>query len=390
MPVSTFLNCSYPSSFPSSILILSALILLEFHYCCIQASLNNGSLWNYLSTVNVGEHSNTDIQSLVEMEESLDKELEEAQEHRRRCEIEERNAFKAYRKAQRALLEANSGCTELYRKRELHSTHFRSFIMNDSSLLWSSRQHEHVGIGKNPANDVSRNVSLMPTSSNQTQPEYDGCNQPGYGSNIHCGTGVPQNVSYRCVNGHNLGSEPCSEPAASTSEPLHHNSKNAVNGLCSPSNDPNISADEDEETFPSDHEDEQLNSQNQQREQNSVGRQTETNHHSSKNFSIDGSKDPLIYEATLRSELVSRLGMRTLSKNSASSNLEPADELGTENDNGSERTQTSNGSVPFSETEKDQEYDIEGNSLQRETFFDAALGPYEVSRFFIFFFLFIF
>lgn len=60
-----------------------------------------------------------DFQSLVEVEESLDKELEEAQQHRRRCEIEERNALKAYRKAQKALLEADAGCTHLYRKREL-------------------------------------------------------------------------------------------------------------------------------------------------------------------------------------------------------------------------------------------------------------------------------
>lgn len=72
----------------------------------------------------MAEHNSIDIQLLVEMEESLDRELEEAQEHRHKCEIEERNALKAYRKAQRALIEANSRCTELYCKRELHSAHF--------------------------------------------------------------------------------------------------------------------------------------------------------------------------------------------------------------------------------------------------------------------------
>ncbi|KAJ6986478.1 hypothetical protein NC653_019859 [Populus alba x Populus x berolinensis] len=69
---------------------------------------NASTLSKKRGTVNVAEHNSIDIQLLVEMEESLDRELEEAQEHRHKCEIEERNALKAYRKAQRALIEANS------------------------------------------------------------------------------------------------------------------------------------------------------------------------------------------------------------------------------------------------------------------------------------------
>jgi len=44
------------------------------------------------------EHTNADKEL-----ELINKELKEAQEHRHKCEIEERNAFKAYLKAQRSL-----------------------------------------------------------------------------------------------------------------------------------------------------------------------------------------------------------------------------------------------------------------------------------------------
>ncbi|KAJ6429109.1 hypothetical protein OIU84_020696 [Salix udensis] len=336
-----------------------------------QASLNLNP-WNFLGTVNVAEHN----QLLVEMEESLDKELEEAQEHRHKCEIEERNALKAYRKAQRALIEANSRCTELYHKRELHSAHFRSLIMNDSNLFLPYRQHEHVGIGNDRENNVSRNGDLIPSSSDQMQPEYDDYNQPGYDSV----TGAPSNLLYQHVNGHGLGSEPCSEPDASTSEPLPRNSviaangvssnnseplpRNrviAANGVSSQSNDSNNSAGEDEETFPLDHETDQPIFKIQQRDQTSLGRESHTDCHPNKDFYVDGPQDSLTLEAKLRSKLFARLPIRTFSKNGDLSNMEPADEPGIEIDNRSERTQGSNGSIPFSETEKDRDYDLEGN-----------------------------
>ncbi|XP_057989550.1 uncharacterized protein LOC110638367 [Hevea brasiliensis] len=130
-----------------------------------QASLDDVGLWNYLGAPNVSDHSNINMHSLVEMEESLDKELEEAQEHRRICEIEERNALKAHRKAQRALFDANAKRTELYRKKELYSAQFQCFILNDSSLLWSMRKHQQVGLGLNYTDKKSRKLELMPPSS---------------------------------------------------------------------------------------------------------------------------------------------------------------------------------------------------------------------------------
>ncbi|KAF2318715.1 hypothetical protein GH714_010255 [Hevea brasiliensis] len=283
-----------------------------------QASLDDVGLWNYLGAPNVSDHSNIDMHSLVEMEESLDKELEEAQEHRRICEIEERNALKAHRKAQRALFDANAKRTELYRKRELYSAQFQCFILNDSSLLWSMRKHQQVGLGLNYTDKTSRKLELMPPSSDSGGLD------------------------------------------ASTSEPLHLKRKNVANVLSSPSHDPNISADEDEETSPLDHETVQPTFKNQQREQNSLGRLKKTSNHSNKNFSIDGTQDSFILEATLSSELFARLGRRILPKNNGLSNLEPANELGTENDNGSDRTQTNNGSVPLSEAGRNQEFNLEG------------------------------
>ncbi|KAJ6317621.1 hypothetical protein OIU76_013213 [Salix suchowensis] len=276
-----------------------------------QESLNLNP-WNFLGTVNVAEHN----QLLVEMEESLDKELEEAQEHRHKCEIEERNALKAYRKAQRALIEANSRCS-----------------MN----MWE--------LGMTVKNNVSRNGDLIPSSSDQMQPEYDDYNQPGYDSV----TGAPSNLLYQHVNGHGLGSEPCSEPDASTSEPLPRNSVIAANGAKMKRHFHwtmrliNLS----------------LKFSNEikllwEGKATQIVIQT-------KIFDVDGPQDSLTLEAKLRSKLFARLPIRTFSKDGDLSNMEPADEPGIEIDNRSERTQGSNGSIPFSETEKDRDYDLEGN-----------------------------
>jgi hypothetical protein len=160
-----------------------------------------------------------------------------------------------------------------------------------------------------------------------------------------------------------LGSEPCSELDASTSEPLPRNSLIAANGVSFQSNDSNISADEDEETFPLDHETDQHSFKIQQGDQNSVGRENHRDYPPNKNPSVHAPQDSLILESKLRSKLFARLPIRTFSKNGGSSTMEPVDEPGTEIDNGSERTQGSNGSVRLSEAQKNQHYDLEGNSL---------------------------
>ncbi|MBA0630366.1 hypothetical protein Godav_002478 [Gossypium davidsonii] len=331
-----------------------------------QTSQDNASLWNSLGNVNIPGHSNVDvdIHSLVEIEEKLDKELEEAQKHRCLCEIEERNALKAYRKAQRALIEANARCTDLYRQRELCSARFRSLLVDDPCLLWSSRQHEHTRMGLDASDNVPENMDLVPISTHRLLPAYDGLNQPGYDANIQCINIARHNLSIQHDNGRNLGSEPCSEQDASTSEPFPHNSNNAANGVRSPCS-PIISADEDEGTSLMDHDSVQPSPEYQSKNQNSEVIRKSANNESN-------NQDSLLLEATLRSELFARLGMRT-SKNIDSCYNEPSMERGAENDVESEKTQISNGSVTLSEAEKKHQFDVSGPEKPNEVMPEALV-----------------
>lgn len=73
------------------------------------------------------------MQLLLEQEDAQDRELEQAQELRRRLEKEEREALRAYRKAQRALFEANEKCNLLQKKRDLLSNQVNSLLENSST-----------------------------------------------------------------------------------------------------------------------------------------------------------------------------------------------------------------------------------------------------------------
>ncbi|KAF3433744.1 hypothetical protein FNV43_RR24847 [Rhamnella rubrinervis] len=323
-----------------------------------QASLNNESLGNCLANESVSGLSNMNARSLVETEEALDKDLDEAQEHRRRCEIEERNALKAYRKAQMALVEANARCSDLYRKRELYSAHLRSFIMDNSSLFCLSRQNEQGGNGL----DYSEN-EVIPTSNHHLRPEYHGSNPLGLDSNIQCLSTAPVHMSYRQENGQNLCSEPCSEPDGSTSEPLPHRGKTAADGVFSPSNDPNISADEDEGTFSFENVPVQPNFECHKK--NCEEERKDLNKESSGKLLIDSSQDSFLLEATLRSQLFARLGTKNFPRTTSScDNMEPAVERGAENDLRTVINRTRTGCSPFSEREKNQHSDYEGTDRQ--------------------------
>jgi hypothetical protein len=78
---------------------------------------------------------NTTLESLFEMEELRERELDDAQEQRRKCEVEEREALRAYRKAQRNLIEANERCAILRRRREICSAQVHGLIAESSSLV---------------------------------------------------------------------------------------------------------------------------------------------------------------------------------------------------------------------------------------------------------------
>ncbi|XP_024020478.1 uncharacterized protein LOC21409015 isoform X4 [Morus notabilis] len=315
-----------------------------------QAPFSNESLWTCLSNANVSGGSNMNIQSLVEMEESLDKDLEEAQEHRRICEIEERNVFKAYRKAQRALAEANTRCTNLYRKRELYSAHLRSFTLDNSSLLCPSRQNEKGGIELDYSNDASENMFLI-QSSHQLQSGYDVLSPRGVGSNFQYLNNVPVQTSYRHVHGQNVGSEPCSEPDASTSETLSHKGKATADGVRSPLNDQNISADEDDEMVSLEQDTIQPSGECHGKNPKFDDDEKDVNKVRSRNLTIDSSHGYFI-EATLRSELLARLGTNGLSKNC-------------ENYASKEKTHTSLLSFPSSIADKSEQSD-RGGPVRRE------------------------
>ncbi|PWZ07874.1 hypothetical protein Zm00014a_027130 [Zea mays] len=96
----------------------------------LQPGKENDECLNNSGQIGV-ETQNTILFSLLEMEELQDKELEDAQEHRQKCESE------AYRKAQRALLEANGRCAILRRKREICSSQDHGLIAENSSLVQS-------------------------------------------------------------------------------------------------------------------------------------------------------------------------------------------------------------------------------------------------------------
>lgn len=288
--------------------------------------------------------SNFDLQSLFEMEESLDKDLEEAQDCRHRCEIEERNAFKIYSRAQRALIEANSRCLDLYHKRELFSTHFHSFCMNNPSLVSSSRQQEDMRIGVDHSNSMSENANRA-SPLYQKHSEYNSFTQQQNDLNMQHENVTPINTSNLHVNGQNLGSEPgsCSELYGNTLDPVPSKGKNTVDRICSPSTDPNVSVDGDEESFPSDHE--MIDSY----DECYMGKkcfdddQMEACNMLKKNHSDNSTEDSLCLEAKLRSELFARLGTRNLSKAcSPCENVLPSVEQGAENDAKNDKSQQNN------------------------------------------------
>ncbi|KMT17543.1 hypothetical protein BVRB_2g037440 isoform A [Beta vulgaris subsp. vulgaris] len=261
-----------------------------------------------------------DLQSLFELEELHDKELEEAQELRRKCEAEERLALNAYRKAQRALLEANARCTYLYRKRERYSAQLRSFLIEDPSLLYSSRQHNETEEKWNLTNNISDvNLDFIP-SSHQLD-EFETGNRLGYDSNVHSADGDAHNRSSANEEGHNLGSEACSEPDASTSELVRANNF-ASNGILSPSNETNLSPDDDCETISLDRRSLHANVTIPRINDNIKESEKDTVVDSATNFSIDSSQDPLFLEEYLRSTLISRLGEGSLKRSGIGDNSE--------------------------------------------------------------------
>ncbi|XP_057436393.1 uncharacterized protein LOC130728829 isoform X2 [Lotus japonicus] len=352
-PCITFNQSAVPANMPSNnvpkkIEAMSDAVLLN----------NNGN-------VNVSEDSSTDLQSFFSMEELIDKELEEAQERRHKCEIEERNALKVYLKSQRSLFEANVRCHDLYHKRELYSAKLRSLILNNSSFSLSSGQHQHLDIG---LDYLPRLGYELPTSSCQRQAEDNVTNSLSFDSNNQGINYRRSNTSFHHMTGANLGSEPYVEPDASTSEPLPQRGDNAADGVHSPLDELDTSANENEEISPDGHVSNHLDSE-YHRKQYSKAKLMDIDTASNANTPPDCPQDPLLLEATLRSELFARLGRRAMKSSSTCNNLEPATDREAENEVGCEKRQVHQGVVPLSRAEDSDLRDIEKN--ERNIYLDS-------------------
>ncbi|KAM0953297.1 putative zinc-finger domain, NURS complex subunit red1 [Dioscorea sansibarensis] len=168
----------------------------------------------------VSREGNTNLQTLIELEELHDKELEEAQELRRRCEVEERRALIAYREAQRALIEANEKCTILYRKRELFSCQARALMMEASSSMWPSSWQSSRGTRMDLSKTApSASCDLLQHVEHEMPANCQAICELGYESSIQCPDVALVDLSSNPINVFNYGSEPAHEPNRDSSEP---------------------------------------------------------------------------------------------------------------------------------------------------------------------------
>ncbi|XP_019192840.1 PREDICTED: uncharacterized protein LOC109187173 isoform X3 [Ipomoea nil] len=297
-----------------------------------------------LRQANISGNSSMDLQSLLDMEELHDKELEEAQEYRHKCEIEERNALKAYRKAQKALIEANARCSALFSKREKYSAQLRVLMIENPDVLFSTGSQLSTGGALNPSTTSGANMPLIPSSCCPSQLAFNGNDV-----DFHSGFDAPQNVSDMHVDRDKLASDPFSEPDVSTSELNKENHE--AHGVCLQSDDVSMSMEEEDAYRKSP----QNSSEYQGEGTFGVAQGKEVNNGSGRQLLTDSSQDSLLLEASLRSQLFERLKMKTLPKKlDQSHSVEPMTESMLEVDVG-QRMGISSGNISSSEVEKEKE-----------------------------------
>nr|CAB3466200.1 unnamed protein product [Digitaria exilis] len=226
---------------------------------------------------------NTRLLSLLEREELQEKELEDAQEHRRKCEVQEREALRAYRKAQRALLEANERCTILRRKREICSAQVHGLIAENSSLV-------------------------QPLSIQNTE---DGVAMPSLlNSQIHANSQMPENEGGR----HSLHPEEPPQQPVDKHEALPHSSR--YDNLVASTADPNFVSTANDNNMPLDYMDDDLlfpaSQARSERALDLENQMEETIHAYAENIQASGDsvQDYELLEASLRSRLVERFGKK--------------------------------------------------------------------------------
>ncbi|CAN6361352.1 unnamed protein product [Urochloa humidicola] len=230
------------------------------------------------------EGRNTRLFSLFEMEELHEKELEDAQEHRRKCEVEEREALRAYRRAQRALLEANERCTILRRKREICSAQVHGLLAENSPLVQS--------------------MNIRNTEDGLAMPSL-------FNSQIHADSQMPENQAGR----HSLHPEEPPQQPVDKHEARPHSSH--YNELAASTADPNFVSTANDNNMPSDYMDDDLLFPVRQARSEcalDVENQMEETIHvyaeENRQASGDSVQDYELLEASLRSRLVERFGKK--------------------------------------------------------------------------------
>ncbi|XP_042456037.1 uncharacterized protein LOC122040680 isoform X1 [Zingiber officinale] len=232
------------------------------------------------------------LESLLELEQSQDRELEEAQEFRRRCELKERLALKAYRKAQKDLINANKKCAILYRNRETITAKLQTLMLESSNSVWRSSKQGHA------ERIHSKFGYHVPAEGQASEVLYD--------KNHGLLNEASLDVSLRMMNKHGSCSNQYSEHDDNKSD---HREKNATNGLSIPVSFPNMSTDDDKENLVFDKRDVESN----------LACSPNVENHAEGSYDLDTKKEGNSHdydlEAVLRSKLVAKFGMKTFCKN---------------------------------------------------------------------------
>ncbi|XP_072975069.1 uncharacterized protein [Typha angustifolia] len=269
--------------------------------------VENANLLTYDGQMGNPGQGSMRLKSLLEIEDLQDKELEEAQEFRRKCELEERRALKVYRKAQKALVEANERCAILYRKRELYSAGLHGLMMESSSSPWPSSWHSHCETLSDSLKYIPRaSQDFLSLLDHKIPADSQMLEQLGDKSKGQCIDEAP----HQLTGGHESASGHCYDPAVSTSDPKDISD---TYGACAPPKNSNMLIDDVEENFPFSMTESRpathTNYENHVKETADmvVDRNGLPPRHTKMDYEL--------LEASLRSELVARFGKRASSKN---------------------------------------------------------------------------
>uniref|UniRef100_A0A7N0V6L9 Putative zinc-finger domain-containing protein n=2 Tax=Kalanchoe fedtschenkoi TaxID=63787 RepID=A0A7N0V6L9_KALFE len=297
-------------------------------------------------TTRVNNDGDRSLQLSLELEDSLEKELGEAQEYRHKREIDERKCLKAYRRTQCALIEASERCSSLYLQRQLLATSANVQLYSRCYKQFPSSRMDHLNSQSGVDLDVIQSSQqVMRAQTNANQVDYD-CNL----RNTLCA--LPT-VSNPYTDRNNIGATAFSEPNSSTSEPLPHPDRNADDGICSSHSSPYMSADQVEQTFLPYSRPCPLESGCEKRSSSSEAKNGPDNEDTSGPLLADSEQSSLLHEAKLRSELRARLGQRLLAQklNRDVRNMQHSVERAAENEVGNEKSQAFTIMSPFSQVE---------------------------------------